>query len=75
MTDDVSNLKLASTIASLGNILGGTKTKAENIAWKKRMLKTQHGFSFPDDFDSLPEDEKLKRLNGAINIGLGKGNK
>ncbi len=75
MTDDVSNLKLASTIASLGSILGGTKTKAENIAWKKRMLKTQHGISFPDDFDSLPEDEQLKRLDGAIDIGLDKNNK
>lgn len=75
MTDDVSNLKLASTIASLGNILGVFNNKTDEIAWKKRMLKTQHGVSFPDDFDSLPEDEKLKRLNGAINIGLGKGNK
>ena len=66
---------MASTIASLGNMLGGTKTKAEEIAWKKRMLKTQHGISFPDDFDSLPEDEQLKRLNGAINAGLDKNNK
>lgn len=75
MTDDVSNLKLASTIASLGSILGATKTKAEDIAWKKRMLKTQRGISFPADFDLLPEDEQLKRLNGAIDVGLDKGNK
>ena len=73
MTDDVSNLKLASTIASLGNIIGG-KNKADEIAWKKRMLKTQRGISFPADFDSLPEDEQLKRLNGAIDVGLDKGN-
>tara|TARA_R100001594_G_C3952514_1_gene243406 strand:+ start:489 stop:713 length:225 start_codon:yes stop_codon:yes gene_type:complete len=71
----IKSLKMASTIASLGNMLGGTKTKAEEIAWKKRMLKTQHGISFPDDFDSLPEDEQLKRLNGAINAGLDKNNK
>lgn len=74
MTDDVSNLKLASTIASLGSILGGAKTKAEDIAWKKRMLKTQQGISFPADFDSLPEDEQLKRLDGAINVNLDKDN-
>jgi len=72
---DINNLKMASTIASLGNMLGGTKTKAEEIAWKKRMLKTQQGISFPADFDSLPEDEQLKRLNGVINVGLDKDNK
>ena len=72
---DIKSLKLASTIASLGNILGGTKTKAEEIAWKKRMLKTQQGLSFPADFDSLPEDEQLKRLDGVINVGLDKDNK
>ena len=66
---------MASTIASLGNMLGGTKTKAEDIAWKKRMLKTQQGISFPADFDSLPEDDQLKRLNDAINVGLDKDNK
>jgi len=65
---------MASTIASLGNMLGGTKTKAEDIAWKKRMLKTQQGIEFPADFDSLPEDEQLKRLDGVINVGLDKDN-
>ena len=72
---DISSLKMASTIASLGSMLGGTKTKAEDIAWKKRMLKTQQGISFPADFDSLPEDDQLKRLNDAINVGLDKDNK
>ena len=66
---------MASTIASLGNMLGGTKTKTDEIAWKKRMLKTQQGLSFPADFDSLPEDEQLKRLDGVINVGLDKDNK
>ena len=70
----IKSLKMASTIASLGNMLGGTKTKAEDIAWKKRMLKTQQGIEFPADFDSLPEDEQLKRLDGVINVGLDKDN-
>jgi len=74
MNDDISNLKLASTIASLGSILGGTKTKAEEIAWKKRMLKTQQGLSFPANFDSLTEDEQLKRLNEVIDVNLDKDN-
>ncbi len=69
----INSLKLASTIASLGNMLG--RTKADEIAWKKRMLKTQQGISFPADFDSLPEDEQLKRLDGVINVGLDKDNK
>mgnify|MGYP003144366625 FL=1 len=30
--NDITGLKMASTIASLGSMLGGTKTKAEDIA-------------------------------------------
>ena len=32
------------------------------------MLNTVDGVSFPDDWDSLSEDEKEKRLNKAIEI-------
>jgi len=53
-----------SAIASLGDVFG--KTKKEKNDWKKRMLSTQKGMSFPDNWDSLSEDEKEKRLDGAI---------
>jgi len=70
--DDKTNspLKTVSTIALLGEIFG--KTDKEKNDWKKRMLGTIHGLSFPDDFDTLPEKERSRRLDGVINIGLGK---
>ena len=36
--------------------------------------KTQKCIEFPAEFDSLPEDEQLKRLDGAINVNLDKDN-
>jgi len=63
-------LKTASMVASLGNIL--CNTEEEKNAWKKRMLGTVQGIDFPEDFDSLSEEEKQKRLDNAINIGLNK---
>jgi len=72
---DVSGLKLASTIASLGSMLGGVKTKAEDLAWKKRMIKAQWigmGLDWPEDFDALSGTEQLKRLDKVIEVGLEK---
>lgn len=37
--------------------------------WKARMIKAGlegRGLIMPDDLDSLPEDEKQRRLDGAI---------
>jgi hypothetical protein len=59
------HLKAVSTACAIGEIL--CQTKAEKNAWKKRMLSTVHGISFPEDFDQLPEDEKTLRLDGALN--------
>ena len=65
----MSDLKMASIVASMGDILGGAKTLKEKNNWKKRMLNTQQGITFPDDFDSLPEKERKKRLDKAISFG------
>lgn len=59
-----SQFKTVAMVASLGNIL--CKNIKEKNIWKKRMLNTQHGISFPDDFDQLSEKEKARRLDGAI---------
>jgi hypothetical protein len=59
------HLKAVSTACAIGEIL--CQTQAEKNAWKKRMLSTVHGISFPEDFDNLPEDEKTLRLDGALN--------
>ena len=60
-------LKTTSMVALFGDIL--CKNKKEKNDWKKRMLNTQEGITFPDDFDSLSEKERKKRLDKAINFG------
>jgi hypothetical protein len=53
-------------IASLGEIYG--KTPKEKNEWKLRMIKAGlgKGFSVPDDWDSLSEEEKGRRLDVVI---------
>lgn len=65
---DMESLGAIGTIAKLGEIF--TDNKKDNNNWKKRMLKAGlgEGVDLPDDFDDLPEEEKERRLNGAINI-------
>ena len=64
---DMAGLGFIAGIAKLGELF--TDNKTESNAWKERMLKAGiPQADFPDDFGSLPEDEKEKRLNGAIDI-------
>ena len=63
------DLAFVGAVATLGEIFGDTD-KAKND-WKKRMLKAglgDKGLTFPEDWDTLTEEEKTKRLDGAINI-------
>lgn len=60
----MSRLNTVAAVAMMGEIFG--ETEKEKNDWKKRMLSTVHGLSFPDDFDELPEEERKKRLDGAI---------
>ena len=61
-------LATASKVALMGNVLyTGQKEKND---FKKRMLKATGQVDFPADWDKLTEDEKEKRLNGAIKINL-----
>jgi len=63
-----NQLKSASAVAMMGEIFG--QTLKEKNDWKKRMLATTQGIDFPDDFDTLPEEERKRRLDEAIKIGL-----
>jgi hypothetical protein len=59
--------KSASLVAKLGNILCES-TESRN-AWKKRMLKAGIPMlNFPEDWDSLSETEKERRLNAVITL-------
>lgn len=54
-------------IASLGDIFGSTQKQSND--WKARMLKAgleNKGLIMPDNWESLSENEKQTRLNGAI---------
>jgi len=61
-------LKAIGTVAKLGEVFGGGDQKKTND-WKKRMLEAGlggKGLTMPEDWDKLDENEKEKRLNGAI---------
>ncbi len=59
-------LKGAALLGSLGELFG--TTPAERNALKKRALDTVPGIDFPDDFDGLSEEEKTRRLDGALGV-------
>jgi hypothetical protein len=65
--DELSTLKMVSMIASLGDIFCDNKNQKND--WKMRMLKAgipQGALHVPEDWDTLDEDEKERRLNSAI---------
>ncbi len=60
-------LKTVGMVAKMGEIL--CNTKKEKNDWKVRMLKAglgNSGLEMPEDWNELSEDEKEKRLEGAI---------
>lgn len=62
-----SSLKTIAMVAKLGEVLTDNQ-KASND-WKARMLKAgleNRGLIMPEDWAELSEDEKERRLNGAI---------
>jgi len=64
---DWTELKSIGMIASLGEVF--CDNQKDKNDWKARMLKAgleNKGLSIPEDWDSLSEEEKEKRLNGAI---------
>lgn len=66
--DGSSMLKTTAMVMAMGNLLAGDSQKEKND-WKSRMLKAglgNSGLIMPEDWDSLTEDEKEKRLDGAI---------
>lgn len=68
MVDDT--MKTVGMIASMGNIIAGDTVKEKND-WKARMIKAGYGdkgLIMPDDWDSLSEKEKEKRLDKVIKL-------
>jgi hypothetical protein len=64
------DLNAVGMIMKLGEVFSAGDQKRSND-WKARMLKAglgNKGLIMPDDWDTLTEDEKEKRLNGVIGI-------
>jgi len=53
-------------VAAFGDIL--CNTPKEKNDWKARMMKASlgEGVNFPKNWEQLPEEEKTRRLNGAL---------
>lgn len=67
--DDSKFLNIVAGIAMLGDIF--TNNQKESNDWKARMLKAglgNSGLIMPEDWDTLSEEEKERRLNGAIEV-------
>lgn len=61
-------LRTVAFIAMMGDVFHKGDAKASND-WKARMLRAGlegRGLIMPEDWDSLTEDEKTRRLDGAI---------
>ena len=76
MTDENNTMRLASTIASLGSILGGGN-KADDLAWKKRMIKAGFNaydpeWNYPESFNAKTGNEQIKILDKIIKFNLEK---
>lgn len=70
-----SVIRSTCAIAKLGEFMGATSQKSSSD-WKARMLKAglaSRGLIMPDNWDELPEDEKQRRLDAVIKIGLEDG--
>lgn len=68
-----SPFKAMAMVMKMGELLAGN-TKKEKNDWKLRMAKAGmgEGINVPEDWDTLSEDEKERRLNGIIDMNLKK---
>jgi hypothetical protein len=66
---DWSDFKMVGAIAQMGELFG--KTQKEKNDWKERMIKAglgNKGLEMPEDWNTLSESEKEKRLNKVIDL-------
>lgn len=67
VADDLKPLKTIAMVAKLGSLFADSQKGANDF--KTRVLRVglqNKGLEIPADWDSLTEDEKTKRLDGAI---------
>jgi hypothetical protein len=64
-------LKTVSMVSALFGIMSGDDREGK-VKYQKRFFETVNGISFPDDWDSLPLEEKERRLNEVQKLALEK---
>ena len=62
-------LKTTGTISKLFGLMSGDMDKGKQLDQKKRFFEIS-GLTFPDDWDSLPIEEKEKRINQVENFAI-----
>ena len=63
-------LKTVSTVSAMFGIMCNKNEEKTKNKFQKKFFENIPGMNFPDDWDSLSEEEKSKRLNKVTKIGL-----
>ena len=66
-------LKTVGMVSAMIGIMSGDDREGK-VKHQKRFFETVNGISFPDDWDSLPLEEKERRLEGVQKLALDKEN-
>ena len=64
-------LKTVGMVSALFGIMSGDDREGK-VKYQKKFFETVKGLSFPDDCDSLPLEEKERRLEGVQKLALNK---
>ena len=63
-------LKTVSMVSAMFGMMTQTEDKAKVNAQKKKFFDNVQGLNFPEDWETLPEEEKSKRLEKIENFNL-----
>jgi len=63
-------LKTVSMVSAMFGMMTQTEDKAKVNAQKKRFFDNVQGLNFPEDWETLPEEEKAQRLTKIENFNL-----
>jgi hypothetical protein len=63
-------LKTVSMVSAMFGMMTQIEDKSKVNAQKKRFFDNVQGLNFPEDWDTLPEEEKSKRLEKIENFNL-----
>ena len=63
-------LKTVSMVSAMFGLMTQTEDKSKVNAQKKRFFDNVQGLNFPEEWDTLPEEEKAQRLKKIENLNL-----